>query len=68
MFIHSSLCLLSRVEPRYKEGPLEKWDQISLDEEVAALVDEVDGLNDFVMIRTKFFFVFQMQLQSTRTR
>lgn len=41
MYIHNSLCLLSHVESGYKEGPLAKRDQISLDGQVAALVDEV---------------------------
>ncbi|XP_059063854.1 uncharacterized protein LOC131856294 [Cryptomeria japonica] len=44
-----SLRLLSRVDPRYNEGPSAKWDQISPDGDVVAIVDEVaeaDGLAD----------------------
>ncbi|XP_059076405.1 uncharacterized protein LOC131078326 [Cryptomeria japonica] len=49
VYIHSSLRLLSRVDPGYNEGPSAKWDQISPDGDVAAIVDEVakvDGLAD----------------------
>lgn len=49
VYIHSSLRLLSRIDPGYNEGPSAKWGQISPNGEVAAIVDEVveaDGLAD----------------------
>ena len=53
VYIHSSLRLLSRLDPGYNDGPSSKWDQISPDGELAALVDgevEVDGLIDLPII------------------
>lgn len=53
MYIHSSLRLLSHVDPGYNEGPLAKWDQISPDGEVVTIVDEVveaNGLADLPSI------------------
>ncbi|XP_059076869.1 uncharacterized protein LOC131075043 [Cryptomeria japonica] len=49
VYIHSSLRLLSHVDPGYNECPSAKWDQISPDGEAAAILDEVveaDGLID----------------------
>lgn len=53
VYIHSSFHLLSHVDPTYKEGPSAKWDQISLDRDVAAIVDEVveaNGLTDLLLV------------------
>ena len=53
VYIHSSLRLLSRLDPGYNDGPSSKWDQIPPDGELAALVDgevEVDGLIDLPII------------------
>ena len=49
VYIHSTLRLLSRVDPTYMEGPSAKWDQIAHDGGVAAMVEEAvdpNGLND----------------------
>lgn len=44
MYIHNTLCLISRKDPRYKEGPFKRWDQYA---DHAMCVDEEiqpDGL------------------------
>ena len=50
MYIHSTLCLISRKDPGYKEGPFKRWDQYTDD---ATCVDEEiqpDGLVELPVV------------------
>ncbi|KAH9292112.1 hypothetical protein KI387_042698 [Taxus chinensis] len=52
VYIHSTLRLLTRVDPGYKEGPSAKWDQIPLDAVVDVEDDvlEANGLKDLPLL------------------
>ena len=47
VYIHSTLCFISRKDPRYEEGPFKIWDKYTYD---AICVDEERQLEGFVKI------------------
>ena len=44
MYIHSTLCLISRKDLRYKEGPFKRWDQYTDDVMCVGEEIQLDGL------------------------